>query len=85
MMSFSACNSAGHLANHAEIAPQNAAVTFAISNTLATIPGVLSGPLTASLVSASQGRWLPVFMLASAISCTGGIVYASQSSAKQVL
>ncbi|CAF4686690.1 unnamed protein product, partial [Rotaria magnacalcarata] len=30
-MGLSACNSAGHLSNHADIAPNHAGITFAIS------------------------------------------------------
>lgn len=33
-MALSACNSAGHLSNHTEVAPNFAGTTFAISNTL---------------------------------------------------
>ena len=33
-MGLSACNSSGHLSNHADIAPNHAGITFAISNTL---------------------------------------------------
>jgi len=33
-MGLSACNSSGHLSNHADVAPNHAGVTFAISNTL---------------------------------------------------
>lgn len=33
-MGLCACNSAGHLSNHADIAPNHAGITFAISNTL---------------------------------------------------
>ncbi|CAF4126568.1 unnamed protein product [Rotaria socialis] len=66
-MGLSACNSAGHLSNHADIAPNHAGITFAISNTLATIPGILAGPVTAELVVASHGRWFPVFILASGV------------------
>ena len=33
-MGLSACNSSGHLSNHADIAPSHAGITFAISNTL---------------------------------------------------
>ncbi|CAF1105709.1 unnamed protein product [Rotaria sordida] len=66
-MGLSACNSAGHLSNHADIAPNHAGITFAISNTLATIPGILAGPVTAELVVASHNRWFPVFILASAM------------------
>lgn len=84
-MSFCAFNSAGHLSNHTDIAPNHAGITFAISNTLATIPGILCGPLTAELVTQSQGRWLPVFLLASAVNFVGAIIYASQSSASPVI
>lgn len=33
-LGLSACNSSGHLSNHAEVAPSHAGITFAISNTL---------------------------------------------------
>lgn len=80
-MGLCACNSAGHLSNHTEVAPNHAGLTFAISNTLATIPGILCGPLTAELVVQSHGRWFPVFILAAAINFVGGIIYVSQSTA----
>lgn len=84
-MGLCACNSAGHLSNHADIAPNHAGVTFAISNTLATIPGILCGPLTAELVTTSHGRWFPVFVLAASINFTSAVIYYSQSSASQIL
>ncbi|KAK8756761.1 hypothetical protein V5799_000529 [Amblyomma americanum] len=84
-MGLLACNSAGHLANHADVAPTHAALTFSVSNTLATIPGILCGPLTAELVTQSHGRWFPVFVLAAAVNFVGAVVYGSQSSASQVL
>jgi len=33
-MGLCACNSAGHLSNHAEVAPNHAGITFSISNTM---------------------------------------------------
>ena len=36
-LGLSACNSSGHLSNHAEVAPSHAGITFAISNTLVSI------------------------------------------------
>lgn len=51
----------------------------------ATIPGILCGPLTAELVTASQGRWMPVFVLAAAVNFTGAIIYQTHSSVLQVL
>ena len=54
-------------------------------NFQATIPGILCGPVTAELVTASHGRWMPVFVLAAAINFTGAIIYQSHSSASAVL
>lgn len=84
-MGLCACNAAGHLSNHADIAPNHAGITFAVSNTIATVPGILCGPLTAELVTASHGWWMPVFVLAAAINFTGAIIYQSHSSALPVL
>lgn len=84
-MGLCACNSSGHLSNHADVAPNHAGFTFAVSNTLATIPGILCGPVTAELVTKSHGRWYPVFVLAAFVNFVGAIIYHSQSSASQVL
>jgi len=83
-MGLCACNSAGHLSNHTDIAGNHAGLSFAISNTIATIPGILCGPLTAELVVQSQGRWFPVFVLAAAVNFVGAVIYASQSTAKPI-
>jgi len=84
-MGLSACNSSGHLSNHADVAPNHAGITFAISNTLATIPGILCGPLTAELVVQSHGRWFPVFVIAAGVNFVGSIIYLNQSAASQIL
>ncbi|MPC08571.1 Sodium-dependent phosphate transport protein 1, chloroplastic [Portunus trituberculatus] len=84
-MGLCAANSAGHLSNHADVAPNHAGITFAISNTIATIPGILCGPLTAELVVASHGRWFPVFFLAGTINFTAAMIYHTQSSARPIL
>lgn len=85
-MGLLACNSVGHLGNHADVAsPGYAGHSFALSNTLATLPGILCGPLTAELVTQSHGRWFPVFVLAAAVNFVGAVVYGSQSSTNQAL
>lgn len=84
-MALCAFNSAGHMSSHADVAPNHAGITFAISNTLATIPGITCGPLTAELVTQSHGRWFPVFVIASGVNFVGAIIYLSQSAASQVL
>ncbi|VDN04059.1 unnamed protein product [Thelazia callipaeda] len=80
-----ALNSAGHLSNHADVAPKYAGITFAISNTIATLPGLTVGPLTARLVVESSGRWWPAFILAGMLNFAGAVVYAHYASVKQVI
>uniref|UniRef100_A0A1Y1KHB5 Major facilitator superfamily (MFS) profile domain-containing protein n=1 Tax=Photinus pyralis TaxID=7054 RepID=A0A1Y1KHB5_PHOPY len=84
-MGLLACNSAGHLSNHVDIAPNHSATTFAISNTIATIPGILCGPITAALVTAANGKWVAVFLGATFINLVGAFVYFGNSLATQVL
>ncbi|XP_060533003.1 uncharacterized protein LOC132705992 [Cylas formicarius] len=84
-MGLSACNSAGHLSNHVDVAPNHAGTTFAISNTIATIPGILCGHVTASLVTMSDGKWLGVFLGATLCNLVGAFVYFTNSVATQVL
>ncbi|CAG9861485.1 unnamed protein product [Phyllotreta striolata] len=84
-MGLSASNSAGHLSNHVDIAPNYAGTTFAISNTIATVPGILCGPVTASLVTYSDGKWMSVFLSATFINLTGAFIYFTNSVATQVL
>ncbi|KAJ8939349.1 hypothetical protein NQ318_005710 [Aromia moschata] len=84
-MGLSASNSAGHLSNHVDVAPNHAGTTFAISNTIATIPGILCGPVTASLVTASDGKWITVFLGATFVNLTGAVLYFTNSVATQVL
>mgnify|MGYP005983881925 FL=1 len=84
-MGLSACNSAGHLSNHVDVAPNYAGTTFAISNTIATIPGILCGPVTASLVTAFDGKWMTVFLGATFVNLMGAFIYFTNSVATQVL
>lgn len=84
-MALLSCNSCGHLANHLDVAPQYSAISFGISNTLATIPAIICGPLTAELVLQSNGRWFPVFAIAIAMNFVGSIIYYSHSTSNQIL
>ncbi|XP_033100293.1 ascorbate transporter, chloroplastic-like [Anneissia japonica] len=79
-----ACNSSGHISNHADVAASQAGITFAVSNTLATIPGLAAGPVTAAIVEYSS-TWYPVFITASGVNIIGALIYYSQSSASQIL
>ncbi|CAK9300999.1 unnamed protein product [Gordionus sp. m RMFG-2023] len=84
-MAGSAFNSCGHLANHADLAPRRAGATFAVANTLAALPGMICGPLTAELVHAGRGRWFPVFWIAGLINVLAAVVYLGNSKASPIL
>lgn len=83
-MGLLAFNSAGHLSNHADLCPKFAGITFAISNTIATLPGLVVGPLTAEFVVESSGRWWPVYVLAGMLNLVGAVIYAGHASTKQL-
>lgn len=82
---FGAVTSSGYMANHADISSRYAGLTFGISNTLATVPGLIVGPLTAWLVRANGGLWAPIFMLAAVINSACACIFFIYSQAHNVL
>ncbi|XP_031549271.1 vesicular glutamate transporter 1-like [Actinia tenebrosa] len=66
----------GYFVNHLDIAPQYASVLMGISNTVATLPGILSPLLTGAIVQhQTAGEWRIVFYLGGAIYAAGCIFY----------
>ncbi|XP_071142339.1 sialin-like [Mytilus edulis] len=67
----------GFSVNHLDIAPQYASVTMGISNTFATIPGIISPLLTGAIVTQKTdvGQWQIVFYIAAAIYLLGAVFY----------
>ncbi|VDP13976.1 unnamed protein product [Soboliphyme baturini] len=84
-MGLLAFNSPGHLSNHADLCGKYAGISFAISNTIATLPGLVVGPLTAEFVTQSSGRWWPAFVLAGMLNLTGAVAYLNYGSTKQII
>mmetsp|Transcript_139108 Transcript_139108/g.245790 ORF Transcript_139108/g.245790 Transcript_139108/m.245790 type:complete len:484 (-) Transcript_139108:106-1557(-) len=82
---FGAVTSSGYMANHADISSRYAGLTFGISNTLATVPGLMVGPLTAWLVRANGGLWAPIFVLAAVINVVCTCIYLTYAQAHNVL
>jgi ACS family sodium-dependent inorganic phosphate cotransporter len=80
-----ALTSSGYMANHSDISESYAGLTFGISNTVATLPGVVAGPLTAWLIEYFRGAWAPVFLIAAAINVACALVYLALSKAHRVL
>lgn len=70
----------GFAVNHLDIAPQHAAVLMGITNTFATIPGIISPLLTGLVVKSEdeneiKGQWRVVFMVSASIYLVGCVVY----------
>ncbi|GLH15797.1 Vesicular glutamate transporter 3, partial [Gryllus bimaculatus] len=67
---------AGYGVNHLDIAPQHASVLMGLSNTVATLPGIISPTVTGFLVQHhSAEEWKSVFYISSGIYLVGVVVY----------
>ncbi|GLD99430.1 hypothetical protein PINS_up008149 [Pythium insidiosum] len=65
---------AGFWVNMIDIAPRRAAHVMAVSNTIATIPGIVGNVVTGQILAAT-GRWDVVFAIAAAVLVVGGVVF----------
>ncbi|XP_065583543.1 sialin-like [Artemia franciscana] len=67
---------AGFSVNHLDIAPKYASLLMGLSNTFATIPGIISPGLTGIIVQDKEAEsWHIVFYISAAIYLLGGIFY----------
>ena len=82
-----AATCSGYMANHADLSSSYAGLTFAISNTVATIPGLLAPPVTAWIVGEHPTRrsWAIVFALAALVNVLGSVAYLALADARRVL
>ncbi|XP_055322850.1 vesicular glutamate transporter 1-like [Sitodiplosis mosellana] len=66
----------GFAVNHLDIAPPHASVLMGISNTFATIPGIVSPALTGFIVTNSTPEeWRTVFLISSCVYLFGCVIY----------
>nr|CAD7403221.1 unnamed protein product [Timema poppensis] len=71
----------GFSVNHLDIAPQHASVLMGLSNTMATLPGIISPSITGILVqNKTVDEWRVVFYMASFIYLFGALFYGAFSS-----
>ncbi|KAK6173305.1 hypothetical protein SNE40_016781 [Patella caerulea] len=67
---------AGIGVNQLDIAPQYASILMGLSNTFATLPGIVSPSLTGAIVQGGgTDRWRIVFYLAASIYGLGGVIF----------
>ncbi|XP_041378578.1 sialin-like [Gigantopelta aegis] len=69
-------NKAGYMVSHVDIAPRYSGVLLGISNTLATIPGMIA-PLVAGVLTPNKTaeEWRNVFYVCAALAVAGAILY----------
>ena len=80
---FLGYTSSGYNANVLDISPAYSSLIFSMSNTLATIPGIVSPTLTEAILHpngdaatpATAEAWRTVFYLAAAINVATGVLY----------
>uniref|UniRef100_A0A6M2DZM5 Putative permease of the major facilitator superfamily protein n=1 Tax=Xenopsylla cheopis TaxID=163159 RepID=A0A6M2DZM5_XENCH len=70
----------GFSVNHLDIAPQYASILMGLSNTFATLPGIISPQLTGFIVNGKSGddlltSWQIVFYISSGIYLIGAVIY----------
>jgi ACS family sodium-dependent inorganic phosphate cotransporter len=75
---------AGFASNHLDIAPRHAGILFGISNTAATIPGIIGVALTGYLVEVS-GTYASAFYLTAAMYAVGLVIWQFFSTGEQVI
>lgn len=78
-----ACFSSGMGINHLDIGPKYAGVLIGLTNTAATIPGILAPILTGFIVTWT-GDWNTVFYLATAVMLVGTVVWNLFASGKKI-
>lgn len=70
--------------NHLDIAPQHASVLMGLSNTFATLPGIISPIITGYIVTdRTPVQWKIIFYIASSIYLAGALFYAIFASAER--
>lgn len=80
---FGGATAGGFGVNHLDIAPRGAGVIMGLSNTAATIPGIV-GVYASGLILAATGSWAVVFQTAAAVYVVGLVVYLVFASSKKL-
>ena len=73
---------AGFAVNCFDIAPRHASVVWGISNTFATVPGIVGVATTGWLVQRT-GSYAAAFLVTAAIAATGGVVFLVAGSGER--
>jgi len=81
---FGSATSSGYMANHADLFPAHAGLTFSIASFFGSLPGLFTGPLTAQIVGSHSDTWWRVFYLAAAVNTVGAVSYVTFAKASRM-
>lgn len=82
-LAFASCSNSGVYSNHQDIGPQCAGTLLGVSNTFASIPGIVGVSVTGVILDKTNNDWAAVFHLAIAFNALGFIVYNLFASAER--
>jgi len=75
---------AGFGVNHLDVAPKYAAILMGISNTVGTIPGILSPALTGAIIKdRTPEEWRTVFLITAGVYAMGALLYGLLASGEK--
>jgi predicted MFS family arabinose efflux permease len=77
-----AFGSSGFAVNHLDLAPRHAGVLMGLSNTAATIPGIV-GVTVSGFILQQTGSWALVFQVAAGLYVFGLVFYLLFASARR--
>ena len=80
---FGGATAGGFGVNHLDIAPRGAGVIMGLSNTAATIPGIV-GVYVSGLILKATGSWVLVFQTAAGIYLFGLLFYLAFASSRKL-
>ncbi|XP_076452082.1 sialin-like [Babylonia areolata] len=75
-MCFGALNRAGYTVNHIDLAPRHAGVMYGITNTAATIPGMIAPLVVGALTpNRTAEEWRTVFFVCAGVQVVGALIF----------
>merc|ERR1712173_389352 len=75
---------AGFSVNHLDVAPKYAAILMGISNTVGTIPGILSPALAGAIIKdRTPEEWRTVFLITACVYALGAFLYLGLASGER--
>jgi ACS family sodium-dependent inorganic phosphate cotransporter len=74
---------AGYWANFVDLSPRHSQVLLAISNSFASVPGIIGVSLTGSLLSSTGDDWRIIFLIAGAVEFGGALIFIAFAEAAE--